>query len=102
MILFSFEADTLEAISSGKNDKLQDQILLDKFVFYNFWESAVVHDAYYCRADHLQGALQVAFPTHRETGARNFVGSASDVPDSIFMEWPCPMECRPAEHPEWQ
>jgi len=72
-----------------------DQIALLRFVWP--WAKHVLfsHDSYTCKK--FSGTHP--FPTKRETGPGNFIGSAVAINSSTDTE--CPEKCRPRNHLDW-
>jgi len=86
--------DTLITTMNSSWTKGYDQDLLEQHVWPLVKNVTVVHDAYLCtryRAPHTR-----PWPTRRNIGTWNFVGSAGS---SIERE--CPPECRPKNHQDW-
>lgn len=92
--LLSSLVDTLITAMNSSWTKGYDQDLLEQHVWPLVKNVTVVHDAYLCTrfpAPHTR-----PWPTRREVGPWNFVGSAGS---SIERE--CPLECRPKNHQDW-
>ena len=72
-----------------------DQSLLRSRIWPLVENQTCVHDSYFCLAyqsDHWR-----PFPTEREAGGHNFVGSVG----AMQLNTTCPPECRPPTHQDW-
>ena len=72
-----------------------DQSLLRSRIWPLVESQTCVHDSYFCRA--YQSNNWRPFPTERETGSFNFVGSVGPMELNKI----CPPECRPPTHQDW-
>ena len=72
-----------------------DQSLLRSRIWPLVENQTCVHDSYFCQtyqSDHWK-----PFPTEREAGSYNFVGSVGPME----LSKTCPPECRPPDHQDW-
>ena len=58
--------------------------------------NAISHDSYTC----LKYTRTQAFPTQRKMTKNNFIASVISANDILNV--PCPMKCRPKNHPDWK
>ena len=72
-----------------------DQALLRSRIWPLVEDQTCVHDSYLCRA--YQSQNWRPFPTEREAGSWNFVGSVGPME----LNETCPTECRPPTHQDW-
>ena len=76
-----------------------DQIALTRYVWPWGKKVALSHDAYTCR----KFSNTSPFPTKRQAGVGNFIGSVISLNSSIGMDdnGICPEKCRPKDHKDW-
>lgn len=76
-----------------------DQVLLKRHVWPWAHSVAMSHDAYSCQ----EFSNSSPFPTQRQAGVGNFIGSVIAINNSIPFEpkFECPETCRPPEHQDW-
>lgn len=76
-----------------------DQVALTRYVWPWAKKVALCHDSYTCH----KFSKTVAFPTRREEGVGNFIGSVISYNSSISLDEGgiCPEKCRPKTHPDW-
>jgi len=72
-----------------------DQVALQRYVWPWAKKMALIHDSYTCK----KFSYTSPFPTKRELGVGNYVGSVLALNASI--DAPCPEKCRPKEHKDW-
>ena len=71
------------------------------YIFCRPWARTIAmsHDAYSCE----QFPNATPFPTKRNEGVGNFIGSVIAINNSLPFkaEFQCPQKCRPANHQDW-
>ena len=74
-----------------------DQIALLRYIWPWAKKVALSHDSYTCH----KFSKTSAFPTQRQPGVGNFVGSVVSLNQSVGFHgsWECPKKCR--KKPEW-
>jgi len=72
-----------------------DQVALHRYVWPWAKKIALIHDSYTCK----QFSYTHPFPTQRQLGIGNYVGSVLALNASI--DEPCPEKCRPKNHKDW-
>lgn len=77
-----------------------DQYALYKYVWPWAQKVALVHDSFNC--DKYRTQFTKAFPSQRLYELNNYVGSISYPPDFQTLWEPCPENCRPKNHPDWE
>ena len=75
--------------------KGHDQSILSQVVWPRVKDEAVAHDAYLCR--NYRSRHTRPWPTRRERGPLNFVGSIG----LMEITTDCPADRRPEEHKDW-
>lgn len=78
---------------NGNSAKEADQDFLRDHVYRLIRKNSTIHDSYHC----LRFADSQPFPTQRIND--DHVGSYISNKTKIF---PCPFECRPSEHKNWE
>ena len=58
---------------------------------------AIQHDSYHCQ----KYLNSEPFPTQRNIGPNNFIGSANKSNSQWNNKYPCPIPCRPTKHQDW-
>jgi len=86
----------LEGSYNGR--KGTDQSLLSRYLWKTAEPDSVIHDSYLCQRYPSQNSRP--YPTQRGSGIGvkwNFVGS-----NGGWIDKPCPLECRPEDHKDWE
>ncbi|XP_067004574.2 uncharacterized protein [Anabrus simplex] len=77
-----------------------DQSVLQMILWPVIKGHVMQHDSYYCEGKFAEHGNMRPFPTRRiENELNNYVGS--NVVNSVVMDYPCPVACRPPEHTDW-
>jgi len=72
-----------------------DQVALQRYVWPWAKKMLFSHDSYTCK----RFSYTHPFPTRREEGIGNYVGSVVSLGATITSD--CPFKCRPQEHKDW-
>lgn len=76
---------------------LADQVQLQRVFWPAVQDFALVHASHHC---HIPGGTVRPFPTKRPSEEDNWVGAVAGV-TGILTE-PCPRQCRPKQHLDWE
>merc|ERR1712152_58468 len=79
----------------GKHEWGEDQKFLDKYVWSWAEKDSIGHDSFHCQ----KYQNTKPFPTQRDVGPNNFVGS--NVCQNWTLTFPCPISCRPKNNKNW-